>query len=219
VNRLFSAGVEHATTYLKNLPQLQIAKSAGANIPQQLQAIYGSPLLIEPPLMAITEMIENRTEAKDVRASIMLPTGRPSRSRIVTYTFGYRPDDPDQDLELDEFGGCTGHALKNRSPAIADLDDARTNFASWGMNQLQQSKVPPDRNAMISVPIFSQSRSMKRSLQELPILGVLSVDSSTKLEDSGWLENGATPPHAPSDRILQILRPWADVVAGLLRFS
>lgn len=219
VNRLFSAGVEHATTYLKNLSQLQIAKSAGANIPQQLQAIYGSPLLIEPPLMAITEMVENRTEAKNVRASVMLPTGRPSRSRIVTYTFGYRPDDPDQDLELDEFGGCTGHALKNRSPAIADLDDARTNFASWGMNQLQQSKVPPDRNAMISVPIFSQSRSMKRSRQEMPILGVVSVDSSTKLEESGWLENGATTARVPSDIMLQILGPWADVIAGLLRSS
>ena len=107
-------------------------------------------------------MIQQRTKAQNVRVHIMLPTGRPDRSRIVVYHFGFRREDNDRDLELEELAGCTGEVHKNRLPAIADLVDAQKNYPRWSMTQSQQARVASDRKPMLSVPIFRESPSAPR---------------------------------------------------------
>jgi hypothetical protein len=83
-------------------------------------------------------MVQTRTAAMDVRSNIMLNTGRSSNSRIVTYSYGYRPSDGDADLELKELGGCTGRAIEVKKPVVADLVDAKSSFEGlWKMTQAQ----------------------------------------------------------------------------------
>jgi hypothetical protein len=205
--------------FLGNWPRLQQARQAGEGIQRQLWTIYGDRKLIEGPLFAVANMIESRTGAKVVRSNVMLSTGRSTNSRIVAYTYGYRPDDGDSDLELAEHGGCTGRALQAKMPIVADLVDARSSYkASWGMSLAQQSKVPIDRKSMMSIPIFAWSRDTSKRPDALPVLGVLSVDSSTPLAETGWFRQDAPTHEAQLNKeVLEIMKSWSDVLSKLLR--
>src|SRR5207244_3411536 len=155
-------------------------------IQQQLWVTYGDRKLFEPALGALAMMIEKATTAKNVRAHIMLPTGRPDNSRIDTYFYGFRNTDGHFAFDIADCGGCSGRCLRQRGPVFADLDAAKTSYADWGLTRGQQNSVAPDRNSMISVPIFAWSQDSERKVEDLPALGALSVDSSTKLTETGW---------------------------------
>lgn len=160
-----------------------------------------------PVLEAIAHDVEKHTAAENVRCSVMLPTGR--ETKIVVYQHGM-DDDPDVDLELSLTGGCSGAAWTTRKPAFANLEIARGNPQMWDITHQQQNKIPGDRNAMMSVPIFDVSINVNRArnVNELPILGVLSIDTTTKLENTGWSD---AAPWAVTKAI-----KWADILARIL---
>jgi NTE family protein len=219
IDQLFSAGLNSTSEFLGNWPQLKLARQAGADIQLQLWTIYGDRKLFESPLYALAQMIETRTRAKDVRSQVMLNTGRLTNSRIVTYTYGYRSTDGDADLELGEFGGCSGRALGAKKPMVADLIDAKRNFADdWKMTEAQQAKVASDRKSMMSFPILAWSQDKSIRPEQLPVIGVLSVDSSTPLAETGWFREGALAHegHLRGD-VTDIMKVWADVISKLLR--
>lgn len=218
IENLFQAGYEKTMTRLQALKRLEHSKEAGEEIQKQLWGIHGSPSLFEPVLLALAGTVEDRTGAEDVRSSIMLPSGRPRDRRIVVYGYGFRPDDSDQDLELAEYGGCTGVALQRKNIAVADLVKARKAYAKdWGMEPLEQSKVADDRKSMLSVPIYAWFDLEEKEDLSLPLVGTLSVDSSTPLEDTGWLEpEEATGGLKVSEATDNILRACARVVSKLL---
>ena len=138
INELYSAGLEATNKFLGEWPRLERSREAGEEIQRQLWTIYGDRKLFEPPLFAVANMVQTRTAAMDVRSNIMLNTGRSSNSRIVTYSYGYRPSDGDADLELKELGGCTGRAIEVKKPVVADLVDAKSSFEGlWKMTQAQ----------------------------------------------------------------------------------
>jgi len=219
VDELFSAGLNATSNFLGDWPQLKRARQAGEEIQRQLWTIYGDRKLFEPPLFAVANMIETRTMAKDVRSNVMLSTGRSSNSRIVTYSYGYRSGDSDADLELEELGGCTGRAIEAKKPMVSDLVDARSTFEElWRMTQAQQAKVASDRKSMMSIPIFGWSRDKSIRPDALPVIGVLSVDSSTPLQETGWFRQGAPSHEAHLEgHVLDIMKSWSDVVGKLLR--
>ena len=217
IEALFRAGQDHTMKFLHNFTRLQNTKKPGLTIQKELEAIYGDRKLFEPPLWALANLIQERTKARQVRAQIMLPTGRQERTRIVTYYYGFRQGDGDADLELPEFTGCTGRALKERGPVVADLQDAKTNYERWYMLEGHQRKVAADRQAMLSVPIFAWSAD-KPLVPELPIIGILSVDSSTPLGDTGWVEEqGVDHGSSVKGEVSGILIAWANVISKLLR--
>jgi len=215
IDAMFNAGYVAATQFFNAYEPLRRAAVAGHKLQLQLQNVYGDPKLFQPALWGLQQMIQQRTQAQEVRVHIMLPTGRADRSRIVVYHFGFRPEDNDRDLELEEFAGCTGEANKNRLPAIADLVDAHQNYPRWGMAQPQQARVAPDRKSMLSVPVFRDSQSAPR--EAWPVVGILSVDSSTPLPETGWVQAlGVERAPAVTTEVIDILTTFARVCARLL---
>jgi len=174
-----------------------------------LQAQTGvSNELLSPVLEAIAREFERRTRAQDLRVSITLPTRH--STRIVVYQFGMDRD-PDVDLELDLGAGCSGRAWTTKRPVAADLIAARASFAEdWGMTREQQNKVRVDRGSMMSFPVFDLTNPKATTVvDELELIGVLSVDSSTKLSDTGWVDD-------LRDVAVQIGTCWADVLSRVL---
>jgi NTE family protein len=140
-----------------------------------LQARHGSPEDVEFVLERFAHQLKEETGLTNVRTHIMLPTGR-NKTRIIVFQYNM-DNDPDQDLELSEDGGCSGKCWIEKLPTYADLVDAGTgdNYKKWKMTKQEQSKVKPDRRTMLSIPIFSPG-SQER------LIGVLSGDSDTYLK-------------------------------------
>jgi NTE family protein len=203
---LYNAGMAAAHSFFaKIVPQWAQAK----NDVERLQAQTGvSNELVAPVLETIGLEFERRTHARSVRVSITLPTIR--GTRIVAYQFGM-DDDPDIDLELDMASGCSGRAWVTKRPAAADLMAARDNYLEeWGMRREQQNKVRADRQSMMSFPIFDLTNPAGgTSVDELPLIGVLSVDSETPLSDTGWVGEHR-------DAAVRVGTRWADVLSRML---
>ena len=133
------------------------------------------------------------------------------------YHFGFRTDDTDNTLELAEFGGCSGRSNSEHAPVVADLVEARTQFASeWGMTDNQQRRVAKDRQSMMSVPVFAREQRDSESEQVVPIRAILSIDSSSSLEESGWIEKTENGTPSVTKRVTELAIEWAAVVSKLL---
>lgn len=209
--RLFDSGFKAATEYLANLEQLKRVRMAGDQLQKQMWVEFGPPQFFTPVLHALAKDIEARTRARDVRAQIMLPTGRPKATRIVTYHYGME-NDADVDLELPENAGCSGKAWAERSPALADLVEAAKTPELWGMTKTQHDKVPASRKSMLSVPVHAPFREGSTTP---PPVATLSVDSGTPLEETGWLETTSSGQVAHAD-VVGIMMAWAYIVHKLL---
>lgn len=203
---LFMSGHSATHTFFsRTVPQWGQA----TNQAERLQAVHVPPKLIVPMLQAVAKEFETETPAQNVRSHIMLPTDR--GTRIVVYQ--YRMDsDPDSDLELAMNAGCSGRAWSTRLPTFADLREATTSYAStWGMTREQQNKVKPDRQAMFSVPIFDLRGPFETArIDQLALVGVLSIDTSTSLDHTTWL--GSRREFAVERGKL-----WADIFSRVLR--
>lgn len=200
---LYNAGYTAMGGALSAYEPLCISRRHGLSVRDQLMVQYGNPKLYEPVLAALARDIEVRSEAKDVRANIMLSTGR--GTRILVYHHGMEGAS-DVGLELAEDAGCSGTAWANQSPAIADLEQAAANPGLWKMTVEEHEKVPISRKSMISVPIPGRSGEFGTH----PI-GTLSVDSITPLADTDWRNAEGID----SD-IVGVLIGWAYVVAQIL---
>jgi NTE family protein len=213
---LFDVGHSHTSTALNQWDKVQGSREAGEIIQKQLAVYYGPEALFRPVLEAIKSEIEVKTNAKNVRVNIMLPTGRPDGSRIVVYHFGFRETDADRALELSVFGGCSGLANRDHAPVFADLERTRDNYSTeWGMTSQQQASVAVDRRAMLSVPVFSREKQENESEVVVPIRAILSIDTSSSLEEAGWTENVENV-KAVTEGVTKIAIRWAAVISKLL---
>jgi NTE family protein len=214
---LFLVGFREATRRLGQLEFLKIIKTAGGELQKRLQVRYGSPQLYTLVLAGLASEVERATDARRVRATIMLPTGR--GTRIVTYSYGMQIEradgsisfSPDYDLEVPEDAGCSGRAWAEREPAAADLVEAARNPSDWGMTREQHAKVPRDRKSMLSIPIRSYSDGDVDD-EKLPVVGTLSIDSSTPLAETGWMVGEEVEASLITRMML-----WENVVRRLLR--
>jgi len=205
-NMLYLSGHSATHTFFSNtVPEWAQIR----NQVERLRALHVPPRLVSPILEAMAREFESRTAARSVRSHVMLPTA--NGKRVVTYQYGM-DSDPDVDLELDMAAGCSGRAWTTRLPVFADLEEAKTTFAStWYMTREQQNKVRSDRQAMLSLPIFDLRGPQQASrVNQLAIIGTLSVDTSTRLEDTGW--QGANVEFAVTRG-----RQWADIVSRVLK--
>jgi NTE family protein len=202
---LFNAGHSAVHSFFsKAVPQWEQAKDQI----EGLQALHAPPELVEPVLRAVARDVESGTPATNVRTNITLPTEH--GTRIVTYQFGM-DNDPDIDLELDIEGGCSGFAASNRKPTFADLVDAKESYEEWRMTRAQQNKVKPDRKAMLSVPMFSfwKDCASAPNIDEMDVVGVLSIDTDISLTDTSWLSTS-------QDYVLSTAKRWADIASRII---
>jgi NTE family protein len=195
-------------------------------IQRQLQARYGEPKLFEAVLFAVAQDFETHTEAQDVRAHIMLRTGRSfddrTPTRIVVYSYGMHDastGEPHKDftLELAEDGGCSGRAWSAKRPACANLELAAADPTRWKMTREQHRRVPDHRKSMLSVPIWHHAEAEKHPGSQ-PI-GTLSIDSATPLADTYWLEENGISSAGPGpvfrSEVIERMLVWENVIRKL----
>jgi NTE family protein len=203
-HRGYTAAMEYFTSKLFHWKQT-------ASEVERLQALMPvEPDRVKELLQAIARDIASVSHARSLRCAIMLPTGRDTR--IVVYHC-QMDRDPDIDLEIPTTSGCTGASWKLHGLALANLDAARSDPEKWEMTRAQHNKIPVRQKSMASVPLFSyRNRSAVRSeVDELDLLGTLSLDSSTPLDNTGWVTaEGADPVFVDK------MRFWGDVVSKFL---
>jgi NTE family protein len=203
-HRGYTAAMEYFTSKLFHWKQT-------ASEVERLQALMPvEPDRVKELLQAMARDVASISHARSLRCAIMLPTGRDTR--IVVYQC-QMDRDPDLDLEIPTTSGCTGASWKLRGPALANLDEARTDPEKCGMARAQQNKIPARQKSMASVPLFNyRNRAVVRSdVGELDLLGTLSLDSSTPLDNTGWVTaDGADPVFVDK------MRFWADVISKFL---
>ena len=223
---LFNIGYVATMTYLQKSDLLRELVGLDAESVQRgLQVRYGEPALYEPVLAALARDVERTSKAENVRVTIMLPTSR--ETRVVVYSHGMvrrRSDgslthDPDSDLEIPEDAGASGRAWSSGRPVLADLVEARRVPSEWGMTALQAGKLPDDRLAMLSLPIprFEGPGDPADSDPRDRNLGTLTLDSSTPLAYTSWVEEGSAS--GPRREVVELIHLWLAVIQRLLLFN
>lgn len=211
---LYLEGKDAANQFLHAYPPLLHSRMAGTDLVKRLWSIYGPQYYYAPVLASVCREIEGISNARDVRASIMLPTGRVSGSRIVVYDHGMEGC-YDQKLELPEDGGCSGQALKSKEGmAMDDLCKAREDPVSRNLTPDIMRMMPKDRCSIASIVIpgwvrFSEMEDGGVNFPQLPRIGVLSVDSSTPFSETGWDRDN-------QDEFVNRLRTWAYILGRML---
>ena len=180
----------------------------------QLVAVYGDPCVFQAALGGL--LAETRAAYPNcgrLRAGITLPTSLGDQS-IVVYNRGMESD-PDVDLLLDRLGGPSGQAVKVEKPLIADWENIRLNPEGFRMTKKQAVKIPADRRAVASIPVFDLRRAVQVDqgvMRALRIVGALSLDSDQPADHAGWTDHTGTP----DGEFVELLKRWSDVVGRVL---
>ena len=204
-DRLFMKGYFNTHSFFnEKAPQWRQAKTQV----EQLQARHAPAYLVVPVLQALAENLQKNTPAENVRCHIMLPNGY--GTRIVVYQYGM-DNDPDLELELAIDGGCSGFAWSSGQPTFADLEALKNNYPDWKMTKEQRNRIPKERKAMLSVPMFDLGEISLgiQSINNLNIIGNLSVDTTTPLEDTLWLEDNRA-------YVIETAKTWADIFSKII---
>lgn len=209
VDAAWNAGHTAATTFFNSWQVTTLARLAGDNLTHQLQAVYGSPALVTSVLVGIQLWIEARTQARDTRLSIMVET--PLGRRQIIYSLGM-DGHADGNMDLDLEAGLTGETVREGRPLVADLEAARVTPGRWAMSESETSRVPADRKAMVSVPVraWRPGETVRdfHEAAEKAIIAVLTVDTSTPLGETGWLQD-----NVPAHELVTGLLDWAELLA------
>lgn len=202
-DRLFDRGYQNVSSYLNTNVFKGLKKVVTER--ERLRALYGRINLIEKTLEKVAIAVETCSQAKDVRAYVVLPTER--NTLIVAYQYGMN-DDPDIDWEIPINAGSIGNTWFSREPARLDIDTMKNNLIDYNFTSTQINKIRKHRKAIYSVPIFDLNLRRAERMDELESLGVLCVDTSTFLKDTLWLENNLCEYE---------LKLWADILALILK--
>ncbi len=178
---------------------------------KQLWSRFGRPELFGVVLAALARGIEEISQARRVRAHIMLRTGDDA-TRIVVYSYGMENDE-DQTLELPMNAGCSGQAFQQCCPIVADLEKASQTPEDWGMTAEQHARVPARCKSMLSIPLWDYpdvEGDLSEGITVTP-LGTLSIDSETPLTDTEWWN-----PSRGDEQVVQTISLWENVIRRLL---
>jgi len=209
---LYLSGYKSSMSYFnENLKEWQKADTDR----KQLQALYAPSYIVEPVLASLAKEFEDKTACQEVRVSVSLPNRQ--EERILAYHHGFRINkdrelEPDFKLNLE--AGSGGEAWKEGAPSFADLEYVKANWKKFGMTEIQADDIRADRKTIISVPIFHLKRDADK-MDKLEAFGLLSIDSSTPLSKTGWLDDD---PKACREAI-DIMIKWADVISYILKGS
>jgi hypothetical protein len=97
------------------------------------------------------------------------------------------------------------------------LIEGKRSYHDWGLTQTQQAKIRKDRRTMFCFPIFDGDRRATRrsELDNLNTVGVLSIDTSTPLKQTGWTKSRRS--EIISDSFMDEGELWADTLSRILR--
>ena len=203
--QLFDSGFKAVSKFLSGYQPLSETRLDSGSYKGALQNAHGGRKKYDYVFRALIRDILEASDAKELRGSIMLPTGRDTR--IVVFTFGFlsgRRDalrwHTDADLEIGMTAGCSGQSWISNDVVIADLADRKFAETS-GLTPEQISKIPDDRKSMISIPIRSLWANSSNDNDQGEPIGILSVDSSTQIDETRWKGN---------TRVVAAMQAWAN---------
>lgn len=184
--QLYGAGYQAALRYFDTEVRHWFERSGGRIKELQAQRSV-RPETVESLLAVVNKDLVSKTQASAIRSCIMLPTGR--GTQVIVYQHGMTGH-PDADLEIDLTSGCSGKAFSHRTVVAADLTEAQ-----WGLSINERAKIPSDRKAVLSIPLFDVSSSIDGRIDASKdrLLGVLNIDTATSLLTTGWGTLGASP--------------------------
>jgi NTE family protein len=209
---LYNDGLRETLSYFSERfvqPNVSLSDPAG-----QLEAVYGEKSLFSTILRGfISEVMRSFPNSGTIRSNIMLPYGN-SGNWVVAYQVGM-DGDPDVDLIIQKNGGPVGDAIESAGPIVSDWTKVRPNPEASAMTRAQTNKIPVERQAVASIPIFDLRKiaTIKDGLiRGLTIRGVLSIDSDRETREAGW--TGLT--EEPTTEFIEILKRWSDVIGRTL---
>lgn len=160
-----------------------------------LRAAYAHEQYVAPLLEAFATQVSGATKAESLRTYIMLPSEL--GTLVAAYHYG-KENDTDVRWELESALGSVGESWFNAAATVADLIALKKGGKDY-------RHLPVDRQSMFSTPIFFQSSEGQRK----NVLGVLVIDSSTPLKETGWIGD-------KSEWLDEISSRWATVLARIL---
>lgn len=208
---LFEAGYTAAKQYLENDVRHWFERS-GSRITELQAQRPVRPDTVEGLLSVIAKDFELNTKATAVRCSIMMPTGEDTQ--IVIYQYGMTGH-PDAEFQIKLTSGWSGKAYSLRRVVAVDLAAAQ-----WGLSLSERAKIPDDRKAALSIPLFDVSSSIDGRINSISdrLLGTLNVDTNCELLASHWGTLSTTP--GPSFELNDIVRNrcllWGELLSRLL---
>lgn len=214
---LFNAGYVAAAAYLDNDVKHWFERSG--NRVEELKALQRTrPDAIEGVLAVVAKQWEERTRARGVRCSIVLPTG--SDTQVVVYHYGMGGH-TDEALEIDLESGWSGQARRWRDVRVADLmDDPQSFREEWKLTPAEHAKIPADRKAALCLPLFDVSGSLDGKIDPRNdrLVGTLCIDTSTPLGETGWGQPSAIREgeFVLSEVVREMCLLWGQVFSKLL---
>ncbi|WP_107671046.1 patatin-like phospholipase family protein [Cyanothece sp. BG0011] len=202
--RLFDRGYRDVSSYL-NKNVFQAIKKVRTER-ERLRVLYGRIDLIEKTLEKVAISFKNYSNAEEIRAYIMLPTER--NTLIVVYQYGM-DNDPDIDWEVPVNSGSIGYTWVSRKHGRVNIEMMKNNLEDYNLTKTQVNKIRKDRQAIYSVPIFDLSLSRTEKIEDLEMLGILCIDTSTSLENTLWLNQDSVCKNE--------IELWADILALILK--
>ena len=199
--KLYELGLVEAN---KHMPKLEAASHSRREVRVVFRQLLDG--FIQGILKKLAQTIEKETNATSVRTQVSVLDTSDERFRVKFHH--QMSGDSDVHLRLDRGAGCTGSCFTARAPAIADLLQAQTDYATWGLTAEQQAMVKSDRKAMVAVPILDPRavESGRTRLEDREVLGVLCADTDTPADDAGW----------KSQDFFGRMQAWADVCARIM---
>jgi hypothetical protein len=208
---LYSHGYRHASTYFNRAfgSEGVLRHPTG-----RFAVVYGEGVVFESALGGFLAEARAAFPASGrLRAAVILPTGVVDETGVI-FSSGMS-NDPDMDLTLKRLAGPAGFAVEQASPVIADWQSVKAAPESFRMTRAQAVRVPADRRAVASTPVFDLRRQLGvagRVMSGLRIVGALSIDSDRAGPECGWTEENGVP----TKEFLDLLRRWADVIGRIL---
>jgi NTE family protein len=207
---LYLAGYEAAMRYLDQYLSHWFRRTGNRIAELQAQRAV-RPETVERLLGVLARDFEQNTAASAIRCAIMMPTG--TDTQIVVYTHGMSGY-PDADLEIDLSVGYSGKALSLRTIGAADLVEG-----TWGLSVNERARIPGDRRAALSIPLFDVSSSVAGKIDSASdrLLGTLNLDTVTSLADTSWGEVSTFDKRfVLTDKVKKLCLLWGEVFSRLL---
>jgi len=128
-------------------------------------------------------MLQTMGHKGHLRVNVMRPVSPDTLTVVYSHLFDGQ-DDCDDRIEFQKGSGACGLCWRELNYVIADLEDAKTTYATrWKMDKYQQRLVRNQLKSLLSVPIFKMDRPGPDTPEsfEKAFLGVLNFDSDERI--------------------------------------
>jgi|SRR5215216_1317255 len=127
---------------------------------------------------------------------------------VLGYSFNM-DGDPDEYFELSTNSVWVARVYHESSAFVGDLNELRKEPSRWGLTPEQADVIKTTQQTFVSVPILKSVVS-KKDKSTFKSRGLLTVDSSSSIEETRWIGD-------KSQAVISEMIRWSDVFSRLFR--